>query len=61
MTPEEKQAECNRICGPHYSEEARKRGFHTQKSLDLDAPDTCPIMRDLMHKPKRRRFYEWES
>jgi len=55
MTPEDKKKECDRICGPYFSEKSRKEGLHETKSLDLDATDTCPILRDLWLT--KRRIY----
>ena len=43
MTPEEKQKECERICG-----EAGKRGMHRI------APVICPIKQDEWLNTKRR-------
>ena len=45
MTPEEKQKECDRICGTKYSKES---GLHSC------APELCPIQEDLWKNPKRR-------
>jgi hypothetical protein len=42
MTAEEKQSECNRICG-----EAGKRGVHSS------APERCPILNDEWLNPKK--------
>jgi hypothetical protein len=45
MTQEEKEKECQRICGPVYSKES---GFH------CSAPERCPILDDQWKNPKRR-------
>ena len=45
MTDEQKQRECDRICGPVYSKES---GLH------VCAPVLCPIQEDLWKNPKRR-------
>lgn len=50
MTPEEKQSECERICG-----DAGKRGMHSI------APELCPIKEDEWKNPKRKPEYGQEN
>lgn len=46
LTPQEKQKECERICG-----ESGKRGFHRI------APVMCPLKEDEWKSPKRKNDY----
>jgi len=52
MTQQEKQSECDRICGPYYSETSRK-----EQGLHSSAPEMCPILEDMWKKPKRKNDY----
>jgi hypothetical protein len=47
MTQQEKQSECERICG-----ESGKRGMHQI------APVMCPIKEDEWKNPKRKNDYQ---
>ena len=48
MTPEDKQKECERICGPLYSKDS---GLHSS------APVMCPVLEDLWKNPKLKNAY----
>ena len=52
MTQQEKQAECDRICGPYYSEKSRK-----EQGLHSSAPVMCPILEDMWKSPKKKNDY----
>ena len=48
MTQEEKQKECDRICGPVFSKQGREQGLHSS------APEMCPFLKDKWMNTNRR-------